>query len=624
MQVAATTRRLGSARAAVSGAYGRAWGLPPKRNRVLVTRGLRVPMRDGVTLVADHYAPDTDEPSPTILIRCPYGRGAEFGLLNSQPYAERGYHVLLQSTRGTFGSGGDFEPVVHEAADGQDTVVWLREQPWFDGRLATIGPSYLGFVQWALALDPPPELKAMAVHVGPHDMVRLAYGQGPFQLFFLLEWSEMVAHQERMGMVRATARLMSAERRLAPVLNQLPLESAADNLGGDGAPWFREWISDTDPDGPLWDSYRAAGALQRVSVPTLLIGGFHDMFLDQTIEQYRKLHGRGVEVGLTIGPWTHFSLDQSIVIPETLAWLDTHLAGTGPAPRRKPVRVWVAGLGQWRELASWPPAGTADQVWRLAAGGRLTASPDPAAAPAGPAGGAAGSATSFRFDPADPTPSVGGRLMSVRAGQRDNTRLEARPDVLTFTTPPLARPAEVLGAPVADLRISSDNPHIDVFARLCDVGPGGRSRNVTDQIIRLAGEAVPPGTVRRVRLSLDDTAYRFRPGHRIRLQVSAGAHPRYARNLGTGEPVGTGTRMAPATISIHHGAGSSSVLRLPVAAHPPQPGPAARARFRPLTAVSRLRPLRRAGGVRRLRQAAGRLVSWRNPDGSGAGCLTAR
>ena len=614
--MAARTRRLGPGPAAVSRIYGKAWGIPPKRNRVLVTRGLRVPMRDGVTLVADHYAPDTDEPSPTILIRCPYGRGAEFGLLNSQPYAERGYHVLLQSTRGTFGSGGEFEPVVHEAADGQDTVAWLREQAWFDGRLATIGPSYLGFVQWALALDPPPELKAMAVHVGPHDMVRLAYGRGPFQLFFLLVWSEMVAHQERIGMVRATARLMSAERRLAERLNQLPLESAADDLGGHGAPWFREWIGGVDPEGPAWDPYRAAEALQRVSVPTLLVGGFHDMFLDQTIEQYEVLHHRGVEVGLTVGPWTHFSVDQSVVIPETLAWLDAHLAGTGPAPRRQPVRVWVGGLARWRDLPEWPPPGIAQQSWQLRGAGELR---PPAQAPAAGPGlpampGGGGAATSFRFDPADPTPSVGGRLMSVRAGQRDNTRLEARPDVLTFTTPPLTAPVEVLGPPVADLRVSSDNPHIDLFVRLCDVDARGRSRNVTDQIIRLSGEDAAPGQVRAVRLVLDDTAYRFRPGHRIRLQVSGGAHPRYARNLGTGEPVGSGVTMAPAVITVHHSSRHASALTLPVAVEP-EPEVPVPPRHRAVAAMRRLGPLRRLGTAHR--PGLLRRVTPRRPGGGG-------
>jgi uncharacterized protein len=568
MSMPARTRRLGPVAAATSAVYARAWGMPPKRNRVLVTRGLMVPMRDGVRLIADHYAPDIDEPGPTILIRCPYGRGAEYALLYAQPYAERGYHVLLQSTRGTFGSGGAFEPAVHEAADGQDTVAWLRRQPWFDGRLATLGPSYLGFVQWALAMDPPPELKAMVVHVGPHDMVRIAYGRGPFQLLFLLMWSEMVAHQERMGMVRATARLMSAERRLAPALNQLPMATAADNLGGDGAPWFREWVSGPDPDAPPWDPYRASAALQRVTVPTLLVGGFHDMFLDQTIEQYQVLRSRGVEAAMTLGPWTHFTVDQRVVIPESLAWLDAHVAGTAPLPRRRPVRVWVSGLGAWRELDGWPPAGTAPKAWRLQPGGRLSTAEAAGAAPGGPP-------DSFRFDPADPTPSVGGRMLSIRAGQRDNRKLEARPDVLTFTTSVLGEPVGILGTPVVDLRVSSDNPHIDVFARLCDVDESGCSRNVTDQIIRLPAGGVAPGQVRAVRLALDDTAYLFRAGHRIRLQISGGAHPRYARNLGTGEPIGTGIAMAPATISIHHDPGSPSTLELPIAADA-EPVPPAR------------------------------------------------
>lgn len=552
--MAVSARPLNPLSAAAGAALGRAWRLPPKRNDVLLTRRVPVPMRDGVVLLADHYAPVTDEPRPTVLMRCPYGRGPEYGLIIAQPYAERGYHVLLQSTRGTFGSGGDFFPVVHEAQDGQDTVAWLRGQDWFDGRLATAGPSYLGFVQWALAIDPPPELKAMVVHVGPHDMVRLAHGHGPFQLLFLLMWSEMIAHQERIGMVRATARLVGAEHRLAPALNRLPLETAADDLGGDGAPWFRDWVTGTEPEHPRWDPYRASEALRRSTVPTLLIGGFHDPFLDQTLEQYQLLRDRGLEVGLTVGPWTHFSLDQSVIVPESLGWLDAHVAGGVPRPRRLPVRVFVSGLGKWRDLPDWPPAGTTRLAWFLQPDGQLGRDePGPAGSPA----------TSFRYDPADPTPSVGGRVMSVRAGSRDNARLEARADVLTFTTPPLAGPVEVLGAPIAEVRVSSDNPHIDLFARLCDVDRKGRSRNVTDRIIRVPPDGAEAGPVRTVRLELDDTAYRFLPGHRIRLQVSGGAHPRYARNLGTGEPVGTGTRMAPATISIHHHPGQASALVLP-------------------------------------------------------------
>ena len=550
-----TPRPLGAIPAAASTAFGRGWRLPPKRNRVVLTRGLQVPMRDGVTLVTDHYMPLASDPRPTLLIRSPYGRGFEYGLLMAQLYAERGYHVLLQSTRGTFGSGGGFFPVVHEAADGQDTVAWLREQRWFDGRLGTVGPSYLGWVQWALAIDPPPELQAMVVHVGPHDMARLAYGRGPFQLMFLLQWSEMVANQEHIGFVRGTARMLRAERRLAPVLNALPMESAADTLCGGGAPWFREWVSGPDPEGPYWDPYRATDALHRSTVPTLLVGGFQDPFLDQTLEQYQVLRSRGVEVGLTVGPWTHLGIDMSVIVPESLAWLDAHLAGEGPPPRRRPVRVWVSGRKQWQDLDAWPPpAGVESQVWQLQPHGRLS--------PSAPAGGS----TAFRYDPADPTPSVGGRVLAVGgAGVQDNTRLEARPDVVTFTSVPLSVPVEVLGAPVAELQVSSDNPHIDLFARLCDVNRRGRSRNITDRIVRVPVDGTAPGEVRTVRITLDDTAHQFQAGHRIRLQVSAGAHPRYARNLGTGEPDGTGTAMRPATITIHHSDGLCSTLTLPAA-----------------------------------------------------------
>ena len=134
-------------------------------------------MRDGVDLVADHYAP-TDATAGTILVRVPYGRAFPFSLIYARLYAARGYHVVLQSVRGTFGSGGDFEPMVHEAADGADTVVWLRQQPWFTGRFATIGSSYLGFTQWALLSDPPPELAAAVVTVGPHDFRASTWGTG--------------------------------------------------------------------------------------------------------------------------------------------------------------------------------------------------------------------------------------------------------------------------------------------------------------------------------------------------------------------------------------------------------------------------------------------------------------
>jgi uncharacterized protein len=150
-------------------AVGRLLGLPRASTRYTVSR-VRVPMRDGVELVADHYAPTTSSPAGTLLVRGPYGRGFPFALVYARLYAARGYHVVLQSVRGTFGSAGEFEPMVNEAADGADTAVWLRQQPWFTGRFGTVGVSYLGFTQWALLSDPPPELAAAVITAGPHDL----------------------------------------------------------------------------------------------------------------------------------------------------------------------------------------------------------------------------------------------------------------------------------------------------------------------------------------------------------------------------------------------------------------------------------------------------------------------
>ena len=167
----------------------------------------------------------------------------------------------------------------------------------------------------------------------------------------------------------------------------------------------------------------------------------------------------------------------------------------------------------------------------------------------------------------DPTPSVGGRILANSAGQRDNRALEARDDVLTFTTQPLRKPVEVQGGVRVRLVVESDNPYADLFVRLCDVEPNGKSVNITDRLVRLdpaPGEEPRTGS-RTVELTLVETAHRFRAGHRIRLQVSGGAHPRYARNLGTGEPLGEATRGVPTTHRICVGGATPSSITLPTA-----------------------------------------------------------
>ncbi len=341
----------------LAGLMSRSLGLPPKRNKITVERGLRVPMRDGTVLLADHYAPAGAASRPTVLMRSPYGRGPQAAMM-SRPYAERGYHVLLQSTRGTFGSGGQFMPAADEAADGQDTVAWLRQQDWFSGHFVLTGPSYLAFTAWALAADPPPELTAMAVHISPHDLAAAGFGHGPFELYNLLFWSDLMASQERLSAIRVIWRTMNAETRLAPAMNRLPVAATGSHLIGEGAPWYGEWLAHPSRGDAYWNGYSAAAALERVTVPTLLITGFHDFFIEQTMAQYQVLAGRGVPVALTVGPWNHMTLDMGLAIRQTLAWFDAYAGGNAAAasPRSSAVRIWTSGRDQWRDLPDWPPA----------------------------------------------------------------------------------------------------------------------------------------------------------------------------------------------------------------------------------------------------------------------------
>jgi putative CocE/NonD family hydrolase len=247
-------------------------------------------------------------------------------------------------------------------------------------------------------------------------------------------------------------------------------------------------------------------------------------------------------------------------VVESLAWLDRYAgtgrsAGTGEPGPENSVRVWVGGegAGQWRDIGGWPPSGTESQRWYLGTRGALSTR--------GPAAGPDIQPARFRYDPADPTPSPGGALLSMNAGTRDNRAVEQRLDVLVFSSEPLAEPVEVVGDVAAELSVTRDNPYADLFVRLCDVDPRGRSRNICDGIVRLADQDPLSGVVR---VSLSGAAHRFGRGHRIRLQVSGGAHPRFARNPGNGQVDAPAADFVPTGYDIGLGAGNVSVLLLPV------------------------------------------------------------
>jgi putative CocE/NonD family hydrolase len=507
-------------------------GLPAARHGVAFEPGLEVPAADGSVLLSDHYFPDGGGGFPTLLVRSPYGRGFPWASLYGLLYAEQGFHVVLQSCRGTGGSGGDFTQWHNEAIDGAATVAWLRRQPWFNGVLGTVGPSYLGYVQWALAVRPPPELRAMVIQVGAHSPYDFYYSGGVFKLEDALVAGVSMTHQGRGARpyLRAIVRLALRARK---AVDGLPLIDSYPRGLGERAPWLEEVMTQPERDAPHWRGTDLGAVADHVTVPTSLVAGWNDVLLEQTFQQYERLRRAGCETSLLAGPWTHTSaLGEGLadMFPDSLAWLRAHLCDDPSGLRPTPVRVHIGG--EWRDLDGWPPAGSRSRLWHLNGDGGLAPRPDESR-----------SSMTFRYDPADPTPSVGGPVLSAKAGIRDNRRLEARDDVLVFTSAPLAEPVEILGRARAELDVTTSTGHGDVFVRLCDVDPRGRSHNVCDAVLRLKGS----GTLA---LTMSPTAHRFRAGHRIRLQVSGGAHPRFARNCGTGEPFATATRLVPSDITI--------------------------------------------------------------------------
>jgi putative CocE/NonD family hydrolase len=544
--------------------------LPPPRWGVSVQRNLPVPMPDGVRLWADHYAPKTTGEFPTILIRTPYGRGKEAGLGNGYPlaelpaqrFAERGYHVVVQGARGCFDSEGEFHPHVNEAADGQATVEWIRRQPWFSGVLGTWGPSYLGYMQWATASRVPESLNAMMVMIASAENFTVSHPEGAFGLETRLRWSQGIAHQKKMHRRPLVDKLVHRffgrqEQSLQAAFGHLPLLEADTVAAGEPIPFYRDVLNHDQPDEPFWAARDHRGAVAQVTGPVHLLGGWYDYYLRGLLRDYAALKAAGRQPYLTIGPWAHADAGGILTgLREGLAWFDARLKGDRGRLRQKPVRVYVMGAGQWRDLEDFPPPARPTRYY-LQAGGRLATD-----LPAGPS-----EPDRYRYDPADPTPAVGGAILGISgAGAQDNRSLEARPDVVCYTTPPLTREVEVIGPVRLELFVGSSRAHTDFFGRLCDVAPDGRSTNICDGLVRLApgrGEPQPDGSL-RVEVDLWSTAHRFRPGHRLRLQVSSGAHPRWSRNLGTGEPLATGRGTAVAEQAVYHDGTHPSALVLPV------------------------------------------------------------
>ncbi len=537
---------------ALSRLIARYMKLPPaETHHLTVTRDLPATMRDGVVLLGDHYAPHQNPRRPTVLVRSPYGRAGVWGLLFGQIFAERGFQVFVQSVRGTFGSGGVFDPFRQEHDDGLDTVAWLRQQPWCTGELYSIGPSYLGLTQWSVA-PYVSDFKAIAPQITASEFANPQHPGGAFTFEDILSWTYQINTQERRGRLLSVLFARQA-RQLRPAFATLPLKEADRVALGKHVPFFQAFLEHV-PGDEWWAPADHSARVADVAVPVSLVAGWYDIFLPWQLRDYRLLREAGRDPRLLIGPWTH-GQPASIapMLRESLRLFRSQ--ATGKAEKRPPVRVYLMGANEWRDLDEWPPTPARTERWHLQAERGLALVEPGESEP-----------DVYRYDPAHPTPSIGGALLGTDAGPKDNRTLEARPDVLVYTSIALGEDLDVMGALVAEIYLRSSVDWTDVFVRLCDVAPDGKSINVSDGILRLTpgAPAADADGVRCARVELWATAHRFRRGHRIRVQVSSGAFPRFSRNTGSGEPLATATTLIPADQRVFHDAARPSAILLPV------------------------------------------------------------
>ncbi len=504
----------------------------------VVHKDIAIPMPDGVTLRADWYRPAGVDPMPVVLIRTPYGRKGPLAQLFGPVFARRGFQVVCQSTRGTFGSGGEFRPFLHEKEDGLATVAWLREQPWCDGRIAMAGASYLGHTQWAIAPYADPPLEAMCLGVTGSDFTGIFYRGGTLALDDLLGWSASIGRQEdRFAALRAALR----RNRVHETTSTLPLAGADVAAIGRQVTFFAD-VSQNVETPEFWAPIVHDPAA--VSTPISMVAGWYDLFLPDQLHDFEKVRATGNPARILIGPWSHGEpASFGPMLNDQIDFLAAHLNGDRAALHRPPVRLYLQQAGHWLDFDQWPPKATEQRMYLP---GLSDVSGD--ARP-----------DEFTYDPADPTPAVGGPLLFGRGKQQDNRATEARPDVLVYTGEPLAADLDVVGEPIATVRVRTELADADVFVRICDVDPTGLSRNVTDGIVRLHERADGP-----IDVALFPTAYRFRRGHRVRVQVAGGAFPRFSRNHGTGEPVAGAVATKKCRFEVFHDPEHPSFITLPI------------------------------------------------------------
>lgn len=552
--------------------------------RLVVELDLPATMRDGTVLRANLYRPAGEGRWPVLLTRLPYGKDLPLGtsVLDPVQAARRGYVVIVQDVRGRFASEGEWYPYRHDAEDGADTVAWAAALPCSDGQVGMYGASYFGFTQWLAAVEQPPALKAMVpfiTYCDPFDGT--LFRGGALELGLNAHWHlqmgfDVLLRRHRgdpLALARGFAGLAGELDRLAGGgYAELPLGEFRPLRRNPVAPAFFDTVEHAMDAG--FPEYRSlSGRHREVLVPTFNVGGWYDVFLQGTLANFSAMRALGRPARLLIGPWSHsaqrnpvgelsFGYGSQAGLIDLradlgtlqLRWFDRWLKGAdAESDAEPPVQLFVMGANHWRQESEWPLARAVEACYHLRSEGGLSLRAPGEEAP-----------DRYDYDPADPVPTRGGALLmspEFPAGPLDQRVVEARPDVLTFTSDPVPEDLEVTGPVRVVLWASSSAPDTDFVARLCDVHPDGRSMNLTDGVLRARhrglsrGEApslIEPGRPYEYDIDLWATSNVFRAGHRIRLQVTSSCFPRWDRNPNSGRELGADAEPRVARQAIHH------------------------------------------------------------------------
>lgn len=539
----------------------------------------RVAMRDGVELSADVYRPDAPGTFPVILSRTPYTKPSIYE--TAKKFVPHGYVWVAMDVRGRGDSDGKFVPYRHDGLDGYDAIEWCARQPWSTGKVATIGGSYNGRIQWLTAVTQPPHLTTMIVMVTPSD----PFVEFPTGLPIPMEisWYHLTA-----GHVTQNLEAVNWEA----VMRHLPLIDM-DDAAGRPNPYWDEAINHAQA-GPFWDTVRYQNRYDRVQVPVLHISGWYD---DEQIGTPLNFIGmtsasqpEAVRASqrLVMGPWPHAvnsvsKLGEVDFGPTSkvdmdglwLRWYDHWLKGADNGiDKEPPVRIFVMGANKWIDENEWPIARTQYTKYFLSSGGKAqTLSGDGRLASTIPA---KEPPDRYTYDPADPTPFITNATFAQVGGPDDYRPVEQRNDVLVYTSEPVAADTMVCGPVRARIYAASSARDTDFMAKLIDLWPEGFAERLSDGMVRARfrqgmdkPQLIEPGKVYAYDIDLWNTCQMFLKAHRIRVEVASAAFPKYDRNPNTGEALGKSTRMQKAEQHIFHDADHPSFILLPVV--PPRP-----------------------------------------------------